>query len=253
MKKIILLSLIIFLLVSSVTGVSAQNSKGDIKDTSKIDSIVKYNDKAYDLSTLEGASQYFEDSNQIQTLVEVYDIDIFKVTKAVENTQSLIGLTSPSITSRSDVFDLESECKTNANIVKDYYDSMFKRYVNLGNNVVEAAANAYVSTGVFFGSMVRIGGPWDLKSTYSLSYTKYYSTQIDGQIVSLLGDDIGNIHYGYVGATMFPNFLLKSMAGIVQIAGGESNSKWFTTYFDDPRDQIAIQRGIDYYDDGDFE
>jgi hypothetical protein len=41
-------------------------------------------------------------------------------------------------------------------------------------------------------------------------------------------------------------------AGIMQIVGGDYKIEWISTYFDDPTDQIAIQRGIDYFKNGEF-
>jgi hypothetical protein len=38
----------------------------------------------------------------------------------------------------------------------------------------------------------------------------------------------------------------------MQIVGGDYKIEWISTYFDDPTDQIAIQRGIDYFKNGEF-
>lgn len=76
-------------------------------------------------------------------------------------------------------------------------------------------------TTVYFVSKVKIVGDWDLKSTYNLDYTQKYLTLIDGKAINLYGDDIGNIHYGYVGKTIFPAEVLRAAGGLVQILGGE--------------------------------
>ncbi|NLX76038.1 MAG: hypothetical protein GXZ01_01490 [Clostridiaceae bacterium] len=36
----------------------------------------------------------------------------------------------------------------------------------------------------------------------------------------------------------------------MQIVGGESKPEWFSTYFDDPNDQTAVRKGIDYFNTG---
>lgn len=76
-------------------------------------------------------------------------------------------------------------------------------------------------TTVYFVSKVKIVGDWDLKSTYNLDYTQKYLTLIDGNVINLYGDDIGNIHYGYVGKTIFLAEVLRATGYLVQILGGE--------------------------------
>ena len=229
----------------------------------QINSVIIYNGIEYDLSTLEGANAYFSAKGELATLQQDYNVklDINLINKSIKNIESKQPLlTNPSsiaafdvqITSRTSAFDLESKCRENAIILKNIYKSYYNMYIRM-YNPIKAAAQAYLSTGVFFASMEKKGGPWDLKTIYNLKYTTYYDTKINGKILSLLGDDIGNIHYGYVGKAMFPSFILKSLAGMAQISGGNYKVSWFTSYFDDPRDQLAIQRGIDYYDSGTFE
>ncbi len=100
-----------------------------------------------------------------------------------------------------------------------------------------------VLTGMEFAERVKSGGVWDFKRTY----TKYYT--FDGMFIS--GEYIGNMHYGFVGrGAGFSRNLLSSAAGAYQIYSGTSSIKWYKSYFDDPSDQAAITKGMNYFRDG---
>jgi hypothetical protein len=43
---------------------------------------------------------------------------------------------------------------------------------------------------------------------------------------------------------------LKSAAGLIQVLSGTAKKEWFNSYFDYPKDQYSIQRGIDMYNMG---
>ena len=45
----------------------------------------------------------------------------------------------------------------------------------------------------------------------------------------------------------FEDVTLKSAAGAVQFVTGTSSWSYVSSYFDDPRDQKAIQKGIDIF------
>ncbi len=67
----------------------------------------------------------------------------------------------------------------------------------------------------------------------------------DGNFVD---DEPGNILYGHLGKAMgFDDEILKMAGGAVQVFQGRSNWKFASSYFDDPRDQKAIQKGIDLF------
>ncbi|NLN66223.1 MAG: hypothetical protein GX144_12625 [Clostridiaceae bacterium] len=135
--------------------------------------------------------------------------------------------------------------------VNVYYAAIYQtQYMATGNAII-AASIAYLLTATVFADKVKIGGDWDLKQ--DLGWNQYYDTEIDGDTYYLSGEDIGNIHYGFVDSTLFSPLVLKAAAGLVQIVGGEYRIEWYSTYFDDPNDQIAIQRGIDYFNNGEFE
>jgi len=95
----------------------------------------------------------------------------------------------------------------------------------------------------YFYNRVKNGGAWDYK-VYLGVKTKYYDPDLRR---TMTGETIGNFHYGYVGRVLFSAGILKSAAGVVQIATGTSNTSWMRSYFDDPKDQRDIQSGIDAY------
>ncbi len=62
-----------------------------------------------------------------------------------------------------------------------------------------------------------------------------------------LSDDIGNIHFGYVGSVLFRKTTLCAGAGMYQIYSGTSDWKYISSYFDDPRDSKAIKLGVEMW------
>ena len=94
-----------------------------------------------------------------------------------------------------------------------------------------------------FIKKVRNGGEWDLKlkkkwqpKTYGVKKFKYHKYSIEAQ-------DVGNIHFGYVGAVLFGKITLCSGAGFYQILSGTSSWNYVKSYFDDPRDTKYIKIG----------
>ncbi len=99
---------------------------------------------------------------------------------------------------------------------------------------------------VDFALMVMPGGKYDLKSKPEWQGREHYL--YEGEIIWY--DDPGNILYGYLGKVMgFEDDILKSAAGAVQIATETSSWSYVLSYFDDPKDQKAIQKGIDIFKD----
>lgn len=101
------------------------------------------------------------------------------------------------------------------------------------------------TAGLYFAERVRTGGIWDYKS-YMGAKTIYYMEDLH---TTMTGEDIGNFHYGYVGRAVFPPLVLKSAAGMYQVISGTSTMDYFGTFFDDPADQAAIEKGISKYED----
>ena len=100
---------------------------------------------------------------------------------------------------------------------------------------------AFFITLDFFIEKVKTGGDWDLKNNIYPSSNQYI---YNGK--EYTGEDIGNIHFGYVGAALYNSWFLHFGAGVYQIFSG---SKWeyWSTCFDEHRDREMIEYGIKLY------
>ena len=98
---------------------------------------------------------------------------------------------------------------------------------------------------ITFVNNVKPNGDWDFKSQeyWNLSPDKTYKYKN----MLLRFDDIGNIHYGFVGSILYTPATLLQAGGIVQIATGTSSINYWDSNFDDPRDQEMIKIGIYLY------
>lgn len=262
MKKFVSICLIFCLILASSFSSLAATSNNQ-KTT---ESIVTYKGIKYDLSTLKGAKAYFQDTGKIESLfqnVSEDDLeDIKKMLKDIESTSStsysdssmpIMSVVDGPSTRAVDGpprYNLETKLQANADSMITTYELSYATAIQ-SNDPVTAASIAYLATGVYFADKVKIGGVWDYKQ--DLGWNNEYKVYIDGGYSYMFGEDIGNVHYGYVGKTYFPSLMLQSLAGLVQIAGGEVEASWYQTYFDDPNDNIAIKAGIEYYDTGSFE
>ncbi|WP_179861559.1 polymorphic toxin type 44 domain-containing protein [Bacillus toyonensis] len=96
--------------------------------------------------------------------------------------------------------------------------------------------------GLKFVQHVKSGSDWDYKRQFGYGYYNF-----NGRV--LAAEDIGNMHYGYVGrAAGFTRSLLSTAAGAYQIYSGTSNFAWADSYYDDPNDQAWISYGMDLWD-----
>ncbi|HEO8421307.1 MULTISPECIES: polymorphic toxin type 44 domain-containing protein [Bacillaceae] len=102
----------------------------------------------------------------------------------------------------------------------------------------------HLVAGSYFAQRVKPGGVWDYKVQLGTT-TKYTVSDLNKSLMT--GEAIGNFHYGYVGRSIFSATTLKSAAGLVQIGVGTSDIKFYKSFFDDPKDQAQIQKGIDKY------
>ena len=98
----------------------------------------------------------------------------------------------------------------------------------------------------FFISKVRTGGDWDLKNQSSWNLKRDYTYIYHGK--ELRYDDVGNIHFGFVGRLLFPKEILLAGAGLYQIKNGNSHIYYLFSNFDDPQDQAMIAYGYDLWD-----
>ncbi len=98
-----------------------------------------------------------------------------------------------------------------------------------------------------FVSLVKSKGPWDLrnKPEWKLkpgnSYTFY-------SLTGLSAEDIGNIHFGFVGSVLFSERMLCTGSGLYQIYS-EGKIHWsdWKSYFDQARDIYCIKLGRAYW------
>jgi len=126
---------------------------------------------------------------------------------------------------------LDKAMRENAAILREYND-----------------VHNYVNTVAYFVDKVKPEGDWDFKAQEDWAldpYTIYVYND-----TRLRYDDIGNIHYGYVGRVIFSSNMLLLAGGVVQIYAGTSDWSYWKTNFDDPRDQWAIQFGCHLWDKG---
>lgn len=105
----------------------------------------------------------------------------------------------------------------------------------------EKAAKKHRYNLKWFYNQVKNKGPWDYKQKLKGNYYTLF-----GEVVSK--QDIGNIHYGYVGTALGVSAVtLLKAAGVAQIKAGTSEWKYWWSNFDDPRDQDMIRWGIKLY------
>ena len=115
---------------------------------------------------------------------------------------------------------------------------------NWWKRFVKTAPATNVARYADFALMVRPGGKYDLKSKTEWQGKEHFI--YNGETIWY--DEPGNILYGHLGKVMgFEDIILKSAGGAVQIATNTSSWSYVSSYFDDPRDQRAIQKGIDIF------
>lgn len=130
---------------------------------------------------------------------------------------------------------LDSAMKVNAQKLSDYKEK-----------------NGYAKASVYFYKNVKTGGKWDYKnqSTWGLSSDKEYYWHG----TKLRHDDIGNIHYGYVGKVLFDTPTLLIGAGAAQLKSDLSYKgapQWTVeSFYDDPHDQKMVEAGCILWDYG---
>ena len=96
-----------------------------------------------------------------------------------------------------------------------------------------------------FYKLVKTGGKWDLKNQKSWKLSKKNHFKFHGRIIA--SQDVGNIHFGFVGSVVFKAITLCTGAGIYQIFSGTSSWSYWYSFFDDPRDTRYILLGRKYW------
>lgn len=134
-------------------------------------------------------------------------------------------------------------------------------YSNLLNQNISYAEG--ISNPFTFYSLVKTGGEWDLKNNENTIFgvankSKFGETLFEFGETKMEPQDIGNHHFGATGMAtgLFSEWLLQSTAGFYQILSGTSKPEWQSgkmtpyifPYGDDPKDQIWMMFGFDYYE-----
>ena len=137
----------------------------------------------------------------------------------------------------------------NAKWLYNYASRMNKRY-GIKRYQVGFVGKAFKAVGVgkilnTFIGLVKSGGEWDLKVKKEWKLKEKECFLYNGK--KKLSDDIGNIHFGYVGSVLFRKTTLCAGAGMYQIYSGTSDWKYISSYFDDPRDSKAIKLGVEMW------
>lgn len=120
-----------------------------------------------------------------------------------------------------------------------------------GPLIAGASARALALTSAFWIGKVQEGGEWDFKRLF-YNYDSTTTVVIGALGYTLTAEDIGNIHYGYAGRAVYSATILKTAAGAATIIGGACRGSLLEYYCDDPVDQAAINRGINWKDTGSF-
>jgi hypothetical protein len=122
----------------------------------------------------------------------------------------------------------------------------------MNNNANELSAyrkeHGWLPAVFYFVNKVKPGGDWDFKAQeeWGLDPSKVYLYK--GK--KLAYDDVGNIHYGYVGRVLFSETILLDAGGYVQIYTNTSSWSYWNSNWDDPRDQEAIKFGCKLWREG---
>lgn len=173
---------------------------------------------------------------------------------SIEGT-SIEGMSIEGMSTQSIFFPLQSYITTNTQTMYNVYNATYNAFSSSDGAVV-AAQKAYTAVSGYFANNEREGGAWDYKGVVGWDTIKLVKMDKNSKpnvnTYAIYGEDIGNIHYGYVGRTFYPAWMLRSAAGLIQILSNGVNISQFNSYFDDPNDQLSINMGINYFDTGYF-
>ena len=131
-------------------------------------------------------------------------------------------------------------------LIDYYWTSLEKAAANhayVGINAISIGDETIASFELmaYFIQKVRTNGEWDLKNN---QYPYKQQFIYNGKTYS--GEDIGNIHFGYVGAAVYSPAFLHFGAGVYQLYSGTRWEYW-DTMFDEPQDSEMISYGIQLY------
>ncbi len=109
----------------------------------------------------------------------------------------------------------------------------------------KSEAIVWLSTLSYFFAKVNDKGDWDLKlTTTTFSYEKK-NLLYDGNVYT--GEQIGNIHFGYVGRALYSKTFLHFGAGLNQ-ASKKLIIDYWPYFFDEPEDYAMVELGAKLYE-----
>lgn len=119
--------------------------------------------------------------------------------------------------------------------------SLYNRAKNAlsGKNKIKKLISLYK----YFYKSVKTNGKWDLKRKRSWKLNEKKEVYKYGSRRLTRNDDVGNIHFGFVGSVLFNREFLCLGAGLYQVKSGTSRWKYALSYGDDPHDSNMIRFG----------
>lgn len=242
MKKILVVPIVLLLLASILTPAEASvvSKIPNVETVEESSALTPEEQTIVDQVAPEGLPTLTPEEQAIvdQKVAEILDeIDADNAVLQKEN--SFSTLSAPPV----NPYYTEYTVATRYNNNYEHAQAILHEYNYMRLNISLASATAFKYT--IFAKLVKSGGAWDLKQ-YLGKNTQYW---LRGNLRT--GEFVGNHHYGYMGRVLgFSETTLSTSAGLYQIVSGTSDWSFFTSYFDDPADQAAIQNGFAVYDKG---
>ena len=106
----------------------------------------------------------------------------------------------------------------------------------------------YAVAATYYYLKVTDGGDWDIKRTAPWKFEEGKIYVYQGKVMRM--DDPGNIHFGYVGAVIFPEEFVCFGAGMNNVSKFGYTTGDFASYYDDPQDQEMMRWGYHLYESG---
>ena len=106
----------------------------------------------------------------------------------------------------------------------------------------------YTVAATYYYLKVTDGGDWDIKRTAPWKFEEGKIYVYQGKVMRM--DDPGNIHFGYVGAVIFPEEFVCFGAGMNNVSKFGYTTGDFASYYDDPQDQEMMRWGYHLYESG---
>lgn len=107
------------------------------------------------------------------------------------------------------------------------------------------AEHGYVKACLFYHAMVTDAGDWDIKRTPMWKFEPGKTYVYQGKVMRM--DDPGNIHFGYLGAILFPEEFVCFGAGMNNLLKFGFDQGDLESYYDDPQDQEMMRWGYRMY------